>query len=92
MYLEYKAREKWNRRKGVLLGGTIFERSAQTKKNVENPWNRSFIPTNSTLHDSGTLIVAWYTYPNSKAYKHFVDIEDERLTPQQLWFYLHQAH
>jgi len=28
MYFEYKAREKRNRRIGVLLGGTIFRRSA----------------------------------------------------------------
>jgi hypothetical protein len=29
----------------------------------DEPW------TNSTLHNSGTLIVAWYTYLNFKAYK-----------------------
>jgi hypothetical protein len=37
MYLEYKAREKRNKREGVLLGGTILKKSAQTEKNVKNP-------------------------------------------------------
>jgi hypothetical protein len=33
MYLEYKARGKWNgRRKVVLLGGTILERPTRIKK------------------------------------------------------------
>jgi len=82
MYLEHKAKEKRKRREGVLLRGTIFGRSARANKSKENPWNRSFIPTNSTLHDLGTLTTTWYTYPNSKAYKQFAkDIEDERLTP-----------
>ncbi len=92
MYFEYKAKGKWNKREGVLLGGTILGRFEWTKKRIKNHWNRSFIPTNSTLHDLRTLIVAWYTYPNSKAYKQFAkDIEDERLTPQQLRFCLHQV-
>jgi hypothetical protein len=32
MYHEYKVRDKYNRREGVLLGGTILERFARTKK------------------------------------------------------------
>ncbi len=67
MYFEYKVREKQNKREGVLLGGTIFGRSAQMKKKRKEPLNKSFIGTNSTLHDLGTLIVTLYTYPNSKA-------------------------
>jgi hypothetical protein len=36
MYLEYKVREKRNRRReGVLSGGTILGRSTRMKKNIE---------------------------------------------------------
>ncbi len=92
MYLEYKTKDKWNKREGVLSKGIILGRSTRTEKKVKNPWNRLFIPINSTLHNSGTLTATWYGYPNSKAYKQFAkDIEDERLTPQQLRFCLHQV-
>jgi hypothetical protein len=37
MYLEYKAKEKWNRREGVLSRGIILGRSTRMKKTVENP-------------------------------------------------------
>jgi hypothetical protein len=36
MYLEYKAREKQNRREDVLSKGTILGRSVQIEKNVKN--------------------------------------------------------
>jgi hypothetical protein len=37
MYLEYKMKEKWNKKEGVLSGGTILERFSQMEKRVENP-------------------------------------------------------
>jgi hypothetical protein len=36
MYLEYKAKEKRNKREGVLLKGIILGRFARMEKNIEN--------------------------------------------------------
>jgi hypothetical protein len=36
MYFKYKAREKWNRREGVLSKGIILEKSARMEKSVKN--------------------------------------------------------
>jgi len=37
MSLEYKAKEKQNKREGMLSRGIILKRSAQMKKSVKNP-------------------------------------------------------
>jgi hypothetical protein len=37
MYLKYKAKEKWNKREGVLSRGTILGRSTQILKKRRKP-------------------------------------------------------